>query len=160
MNLIFTPKCNQRFVFFKNISHVCKQCNLILLISQCSVAAALQHQSFSLSLSNNAIEKASVGSYCITDYITVSKGNVINYTPIYEFDTLCIQIPLGTTTTIAAATAQVAAAQDRFCGRFLSILDADADQDTVCSKYIFNLCILLHTVRNLHFLSKNSTLIS
>jgi len=104
---------NQEYeICFRRGSGNCYQCYF-------TWAAALQHQSFGLSLSNNAVEKASVGSYCITDYIT---------------------IPLGTTTTIAAATAQVAAAQDRFCGRFLSILDADADQDTVCTRsYPFRL---------------------
>ena len=35
-------------------------------------AAALQHQSFGLSVSNNAIEKASIGTECQADYITVS----------------------------------------------------------------------------------------
>jgi len=81
-------------------------------------AATLQHQSFGLSVSNNAIEKASIGTQCQTDYIT---------------------IPQGTTTTLAAATA-ASARSDRFCGRFLSIAAADTDQDTVCTRsYPFRL---------------------
>lgn len=81
-------------------------------------AATLQHQSFGLSVSNNAIEKASIGTQCTDDYIT---------------------IPQGTTTAIAAATA-ASARSDRFCGRFLSIAAADTDQDTVCTRsYPFRL---------------------
>ena len=90
----------------------------------------------SFGLSNPAADMShsGTGTNCVTDYVTVS----IQTFPLYVLGNsqkciIFLQIPQGTTSTIAATTTP-AAFNDRYCGRVLSTIEANATPATVCSK--------------------------